>query len=392
MAGERKYDPQALLPYARTNTQRMHLNAVIECNGNRREAARRLGIGWRGVARTLATVAKRAALEGVAPLENVNHPTMEGFTTKRVSTAYNGDGDTVLQWHIQEPEKKSLEEAAEGIREAFSDIKPCKPLPKPKRSDGDLAAFYIIGDHHFGMYAWGEETGSEDYDTAEGERLLIEATRKLAARAPDASVGYLVNLGDFLHANDSTSRTPASKNLLDTDGRMGRVGRQAGILLKTLIELMLQKHDQVKVINSRGNHDPDAALWLNEVCRAYFIKEPRVEVMDNFNKFVWVQFGKNLVVTHHGDGINWKRMYEAITRNLSQEWGSCPYRFGWTGHYHHEKAAEVGGMKFQQWGVLPPEDAWSAGAGFSSERTMSCVVLHKEAGRDAVIEVNASDL
>jgi len=391
MAGVRKYDPNFLMAFARTDTQREHLQAVIDCGMNNRAAGRKLGINHRGIARTLETLARRAAKEGVAPDQNVNHPTMPGFSTKRVSTAYNGDGDTVLQWHIQEPEKKSLEEIVEGIQEAFTDIKPAKPIKAPAKVNSDLAAFYLIGDHHFGMYAWSEETGGDDYDTAEAERLLISACQKLIARAPDAEVGYLVNLGDFLHANDSTSTTPFSKNLLDTDGRMGRVGRQAGLLIKSLVELMLHKHQRVEVINSRGNHDPDASLWLNEVCRAYFAKEPRVKVHDNFNKFVWVRFGTNLVVTHHGDKINWARMYEAVTRNLSKEWGECEHRFGWVGHLHHEESKELGGMRFQRWGVLAPNDAWHAGSGYGSERTMSCVVLHKTKGRDSIIEVNAKD-
>ena len=31
-------------------------------------------------------------------------------------------------------------------------------------------------------------------------------------------------------------------------------------------------------MNVRGNHDPDAALWLNEVMRLYFEDDPRVHV------------------------------------------------------------------------------------------------------------------
>ena len=46
----------------------------------------------------------------------------------------------------------------------------------------------------------------------------------------------------------------------------------------------------------------------------YFENDKRVRVFDNFNKFVWFQFGKNLVVTHHGDKINGARLYESITK------------------------------------------------------------------------------
>ncbi|TNF08539.1 MAG: hypothetical protein EP323_01265 [Gammaproteobacteria bacterium] len=257
-----------------------------------------------------------------------------------------------------------------------------EPTKAPKDADADLMSCYLIGDHHFGMYAWSEETGGDDYDTDISSELLMQTTRRLVDRSPNAETGVLINVGDFLHANDTTSQTPSSKHALDTDGRMGRVGRLAGLLLKALIHRMLKKHKKVVVINARGNHDPDASMWLNEVVRAYFHNEPRVEVKDNFSKFVWFDFGQNLIVVHHGDKIRRSQMYEAVTRNLSEQWGKCKHRFGWTGHIHHKDAEEVGGMMFESWGVLAPPDAWHAASGYVAERSMTCVVLHKERGEE----------
>jgi len=237
------------------------------------------------------------------------------------------------------------------------------------------------------MYAWGQETGQGDYDTDIAEKLLLETVKKLIARSPASEVGALVNVGDFLHANDTTARTPASGAQLDVDGRMGRVGRLAGLLLKSVITLMLQKHKKVIVINARGNHDPDSALGLNEVVRAYFYEEPRVEVKDNFNKFIHFEFGRNLIVVHHGDRIKAERIYQATTKNLHEEWGRCPHRYGWTGHIHHKEAQEIGGMMFESWGVLPPPDSWHSNSGYGAERSMTCVVLHEERGEEVRYKV-----
>ena len=33
---------------------------------------------------------------------------------------------------------------------------------------------------------------------------------------------------------------------------------------------MLEVHDEVVIINVRGNHDPDASLWLNEMIKLYY--------------------------------------------------------------------------------------------------------------------------
>lgn len=237
------------------------------------------------------------------------------------------------------------------------------------------------------MYAWGPETGNDDYDTDISAKILTEVTAKLVASSPDSEIGALVNVGDFLHANDTTSQTPASKAVLDTDGRMGRVARRAGLLLKSLIDQMLLKHKKVIVLNARGNHDPDASMWLNEVIKAYYFTEKRVNVLDNFSKFIWFEHGKNLVVVHHGDKIKRSQMYEAITRNLRDQWGMAKHVFGWTGHIHHKQQEEVGGMLFESWNVLAPPDSWHAGAGYGSERSMTCVVLHRELGEQVRYKV-----
>lgn len=371
-----------------TETEANYLDAV-EKHGSNNKAAKALGVNRRSVDTAIARVKKRAALKMWAPEHDLTHPAAPGFTTKRVSTAYGEDGQVKLQWHIQEPEKVALEEIQAGLAEAFrAELKGLyKQIKKPKETNKDLMSCYIIGDHHFGMFAWGPETGGDDYDTEISERLLTEATDQLVGSSPASEVGTLVNVGDFLHANDTTSQTPASKNVLDTDGRMGRVARRAGLLLKSLIDRMLIKHKKVLVINARGNHDPDAAMWLNEVIRAYYHQEDRVEVKDNFSKFIWFTYGSNLVVTHHGDKIKRQQMYQAITRNLRDEWGRAKHVYGWTGHIHHKEAEEIGGMLFESWNVLAPPDEWHASAGYGSERSMTCVVLHKEHGEQVRYKV-----
>jgi hypothetical protein len=60
------------------------------------------------------------------------------------------------------------------------------------------------------------ETMGEDYDVKISQRLLENAVDRLVSVAPAGKVGVLVNLGDFMHVNDSTSSTPNSKNLLDS--------------------------------------------------------------------------------------------------------------------------------------------------------------------------------
>jgi hypothetical protein len=357
---------------------------------NQTEIARELGRDVRRIHNALVSVHNRAALQGVAPAQNLNRPTVPGFTTKRVSTAYNLDGDIVLQWHIQEPERQKIEELiaqfVEGFKDEVSGIH--TPINPPTGIDDDYMVSYIIGDHHLGMLAHHSETMGDDYDVKISQRLLENAVDRLVSVAPAGKVGVLVNLGDFMHVNDSTSSTPSSKNLLDSDGRYSKTIRAASNVIKRTVLRMLEKHAEVWLVNVRGNHDPDAALWLNEVMRLYFEDDPRVKVFDNASKFIWWRWGKNLVVTHHGDRIKMSNLHGSIVSNLRKEWGEAEHTFVWTGHIHHKNQEEYGGALFESWNILAPADAWHSGSGYASSRSMTCVILHKDYGEEGRLKVN----
>ena len=381
------------LDFCNTDYQRqlieMHLGGMSHA-----DIARSLDKEPRRVSETISKVHQRAAMQGVAPDYNLNRQVAPGFTTKRVSTAYNMDNEIVLQWHIQEPERVKLEELIAEFVEGFKDEVTGlhTPTDAPTSTDNDIMVSYIVGDHHLGMLAHHSETMGDDYDVKISQNLLENAIDRLVSSAPAGKVGVLVNLGDFMHINDSTSSTPSSKNLLDSDGRYSKTIRAASNVIKRTVLRMLEKHEQVWIVNVRGNHDPDAALWLNEVMRLYFELDDRVKVFDNASKFIWWQWGKNLVVTHHGDRIKMSNLHGSIVSNLRQEWGESDHTFVWTGHIHHKNQEEYGGALFESWNILAPADAWHAGAGYASSRSMTCVILHKLYGEQGRLKANIQEL
>ena len=358
------------------------------------EIGAELGRDPKRISEIVQKVHRRAAASGIAPDQNLNREVAPGFTTKRVSTAYNTEGEIVLQWHIQEPERQKIEELVDQFVEGFKDeVRGIHtPIDPPSSTDDDLMVAYLIGDHHLGMLAHHTETMGDDYDVKISQNLLENAIDRLVGSAPSGEVGVLVNLGDFMHINDSTSSTPNSKNLLDSDGRYSKTIRAASNVIKRTVLRMLEKHNQVWLVNVRGNHDPDAALWLNEVMRLYFEDDPRVKVFDNASKFIWWQWGKNLVVTHHGDRIKMSNLHGSIVSNLRQEWGESDHTFVWTGHIHHKNQEEYGGALFESWNILAPADAWHSGSGYASSRSMTCVILHKLYGEQGRLKANIQEL
>ena len=371
-----------------TDRQKEILTVFMDST-SQQDAANKLNISRSTVKAAIKAINKKAALAGLAPDRDVNHRTMEGFNAKFVTSRYDGNGNLQGQYVRQEREKFDLDamlnDFKEGLQGELRGLH--KPVDAPSETLDKLMNCYMIGDHHLGMYAWSKETGDDNYDTDIGVGLLEDAVDSLVARSPNSRHGLLCNLGDFFHSNNIKGET-AGGTPLDTDGRYGRTVREGVNLLKRIVVRLLEKHEFVTCLNVRGNHDSDPALWLNEAMRMYFENEPRVIIPDNYSKFTHLEFGNSLIVLHHGDKINPQRIYESVTRRLPVEWGRTKYRFGWLGHLHHKESKEIGGMMFEQFNVLTTPDAWHAGAGFGSSRSMTCIVLSEDYGEDSRVIIN----
>ncbi len=383
-----RVDPRSLLEFARSEAQTRVLNAIIE-HGSNSKAAAALGLNRRGVDKTVKRIEGYAAAKGVAPHRDLVHQTAEGFDAKRVSTAYKEDGTVALQWVIQEPQKRSLKERLdlmiEGVKEDLDGFK--APAPAPAEVSDDYLAMYMIGDHHFGMLADSEsKVDDDDWDIKIATEILIDATDRLASRVGNAKTGVLLNVGDFFHA-DSSFNTTTKGTPVDVDTRIGKTFKLAGRLFNILIEKMLQTHEKVVVVNVRGNHDYDMACHLSSCLELLYSKEPRVEIVQNYSKFISYQWHNNLFVFHHGDRIKHEQILQTVIKNLDDEWAESKNRYCHLGHIHHHQAREIAGMHFEHWGALCSTDQWHSDSGYGAERSMTAVVYHKDSGEDSRVKI-----
>ena len=384
----------SLLNYCTTERQTQIITLHLEGLGYQK-IGDKLGVSkW--VARDIIkNIKRRAAMQGHSPDHDMVHTVPDGFLVKGVSTYYNDEGKPVGQWVKSASDKeRQLEIALEAFKAGLLDEidglhRPVK-APEATKNEDRLSA-YLIGDHHLNALCWSPETGGDDWDTNIAQDVLIKAVDKLVSAAGDAEVGALINLGDFLHANSGDNKT-AKGTPVDVDGRLGRVIRVVGNLFKVLITRMLETHKEVWLINVRGNHDPDASLWLNEMMRLYFHNEPRVKVFDNFSKWIHFEWGQTLVVMHHGDRIKTQALYEAVTRDYAEEWGRSKYRYLYHGHIHHRTVTEMGGLHLESFGVLCPPDAYHSASGYGSARSMSCVILDKNYGEHSRFKVGIDEV
>lgn len=377
-----------LRDFCKTDTQRDVLEAVIASGGNQSAAGKALGKCQSSVCEMMGRIERYAAREAVAPHRNVDKQVMEGFEAKRVSTAYNNEGEVALQWVIQEPERRSMREKVEAMMEGLKDDLTGfrKAVKAPKIVDADLMAVYIIGDHHFGMLADGDTKLDDDnYDVKIATKVLTEAVDKLASRVGNCERAVLLNVGDFFHEDGKQTTSLGTK--VDVDSRIAKTFKLAGRLFQTLITRLLENHKHVTVVNVRGNHDTDMACHLSSALELLYQNEPRIHILPNYSKFLHMTFGNNLFVFHHGDRIKHEQILQAVITNLDDQWSASKKRYCHLGHIHHHTRREVGSMHFEHWGSLTATDQWHSDSGYGAERSMTAVIYHKQKGEDSRVKI-----
>lgn len=302
----------------------------------------------------------------------------DGLTIKGKTSLIDAEGRIITQ-HVMERADGKKADLLSAITAALAEHVPAAPVPAPLRSQADILTVYPIVDLHLGLYAWAQETGaSYDVDIAAG--MLRGAVNNLVSRAAPSETAIILDLGDYFHADNSRNQTARSANPLDVDTRYSRVLRIGYELVVDAIELALQKHQRVIYRKLPGNHDDETSLMLAISIAAHFRNEPRVEVDIDPSRFFVHRFGKVLIGATHGDMLKMADLGGFMATNWAKDWGATEFRYGFTGHIHHDRARVANGVKVESFNTLAAKDAWHAGMGFTSPRTAVAITLHKDHG------------
>lgn len=372
---------EGLLPFASV-LQRAYLNAVNE-HGGYRAAARALNVASHTqIVRSIQALKGRAAIKGYAPEHDMTHAVPSPFVVKGTSTYYNDEGKPTQQWVKTRLDGAVAEQVIRDFVESLvQDVRGLAPLAvAPDYTDADLLAAYVMGDPHFGMYAWAAETG-DDFDLDTAEALTCAAIDRLVASAPPAETGLLLNLGDFFHADNSSNQTPGNGNPLDVDTRYAKVMQVGLRAMVHCIKRLRERHARVVVWNLPGNHDPHSSFALALCLDAFFNNDERVFVDLSPGLYKYLRHGKTLIGAHHGHGAKMEQLPGIMACDQPQAWGLTEFRYFLMGHIHHKSAVkEHPGCLVESFNTLAARDAWHAGKGYRSQRNMQCIAYHTEFG------------
>lgn len=348
------------------------VNALTE-HGSTSKAALALGIARSTFQNRLLRAAQRG-LDG-----SVAAPVPTGQIIKGLSTLYDAGGNKVLEW-VKTRSDDSVEALSQAIRDAFDGyLCPAILPPPPAITNTDLLTIYPIADLHLGLFSWAKETGS-DYDLKIASDLLKSSVSDLVARAANSERAIVLDLGDYLHGDNSRNQTSRSGNPLDIDSRYSKVIQVGVELAVHCIELALQKHKYVIYRKLPGNHDEETSLMLAIALAAWFRDNERVSVDTNPSRFFMHQHGLCMITATHGDMLKMGDMAGYMAAQWPKEWGATEFRHAYTGHIHNEKVRTDRGVRVESFNTLAAKDAWHSGMGYQAPRSMVAITLHKERG------------
>jgi len=362
-----------------TPRQREMLEA-IERLGSAKAASIELGINVGGASDAYLAVKKKAALYGYAPDNDFTRPVPEGFVAKGVSTYYNSEGKPTAQWVKASISQQALADAMRETVKGFKDeIPPAVSVAAPANTEEQLCNLYTFTDFHLGMLAWHKEGGA-DWDIATAEKTILAALAQMVNQSPQAHTAVLNIQGDFLHTDGKTPVTPASKHVLDADSRFPKIRRAAIRIIRSLMAVCLQRHQEVYLIIAEGNHDEESAGWLADLFAVHYEEEPRVTVNDSVLPFYVFEWGTTMLGVHHGHKVKNESLPLLFAAQFPQQWGRTTRREIHCGHRHHRDEKEYNGVTVVQHPTLAARDAYAARGGWIADRAAWAITYHKDYG------------
>ena len=349
----------------------MTLREQIKEHGSIRKAAQALGIPRS----TLQYRLKREPEQDIAGL------VPDDFGVERATITVEPDGTLGRQWLKARFDPQVLREQLEDIRAGFLDT-----IPKPKfytkpllERDENLMSLFVVTDLHLGALSWKEETGA-DWDISIAEETMMRYIEKASSLAPASKRATLLNLGDLLHTDGLKPVTPMSGHVLDADSRYQKMVRVAIRCIRRAVDILLERHDEVYLINATANHDESAASWLKEAFHMFYENHPRVFVDTSADVYYAMEWGNVSIFAHHGHKRNISNIETVFASKFREIIGRTKYSYAHLGHLHSTEVKEGNLMLIERHRTLAAPDAYASSGGWMSGRSGNIPTYHKDFG------------
>ena len=243
----------------------------------------------------------------------------------------------------------------------------------------------LVPDLHAGKFAWGRETGHQDYDTPTAIATYERAIETLLSRAKGYRFDEIV-LGvgnDLLNSDDYNSQTTKG-TLVNSDTRYQKTYKAVREMLVRTIEKLRGRCARVVVKVIPGNHDAQSTFTLGDSLECYFHNYSDVLIDNEPSPHKFYRWGRVLLGFCHGDKGKKSDYGLWMATERSQDFGETLFREIHIGHTHGLKVDEKFGVRVRTFAALCPPDAWHASEHFTSNlRQAEAIVWNKTDGRVA---------
>ena len=296
----------------------------------------------------------------------------------------------VKAW-LRRKRQESLQDVLAAFREDAGRHAPkYRPIKRRGPESGNLLEI-SVPDLHFGLLAWGRETGGADYDIKIAEAVFLDAVQTLAQSArPYGFQRILLPIGnDFFHVNNAAGTTAAGTSQ-DTDSRWQK-SFTAGRRVVVAAADQLRELAPVDIVIVPGNHDPERSYYLGEVLAAWYRNCADVQVDNAPLHRKYIRHGRCLVGFTHGSGARVEQLPLLMAQEVPELWAATEYREVHIGHLHHsqvkayQQETEHAGVRVVTIPSLAAPSAWTANSGYHALREACSFIWNEKRGRVATL-------
>ena len=95
-----------------------------------------------------------------------------------------------------------------------------------------------------------------------------------------------------------------------------------------------------------------------------------------------------MLAAHHGHGAKADRIVHFIADQYREVWGATRHRFLWTGHLHHHKSQDIGGVQWEQLRAVTARDAYAVSHAYASRAQLQAITYHRDRGEIMRVKVS----
>ena len=240
-------------------------------------------------------------------------------------------------------------------------------IKPPKINEGGLCAIINVYDAHLDKVTRATETG-EFSDIGSNCKLFKEAFYSLLDHVDNPTQIIFPIGNDLFNVNDTRNTTkkgtPQDTVLHHSDA--------FEIVLDLMIKLIdhAAKKAPVLIPMIAGNHDTDAVHQLGLVLSRIYRDVEHVTIDYSRIPRKYLQYGKNMFMFEHGDGLKTANIPLTMAQERAQMWADTKHRYCFLGHLHHTKTIQFQrihddiGVQVMHLRAMSPKDKWHFKKGY----------------------------